>query len=321
MKKYFTTVLLSLLFLTSNRAQLIDFEEFNLAPESEWNGSDLTSNNISVEPIIFPTNWDTAFGGYWAGGFALSNHTDSVTSGFTNMYSAKAGSGYNGSSNYLVAYGETYFKSYSGWPFDLSSLYITNTTYAYNSMRDGDQFAKKFGGPDGTDPDFFSVTFHRYWNDVLQDSLTVFLADFRSNDPAEDYIIRDWTLVNFTSPGFSYADSVHITFASSDTGMFGINTPLYFAVDFISVVTYVNTAENVGNNDVTLYPNPANDFVQLATKTSIISAELLGLDGKVIRRADKQNTMDVSDLANGLYWVRTVFTDGRIRTNKVVVQH
>lgn len=320
MRYIFTILASTMLGIVSLNAQ-IDFEEFNLAPESEWNGSDLTFNSISVEPIIFPTNWDTAFGGYWAGGFALSNHTDSVTSGFTNMYSAKAGSGYNGSSNYLVAYGETYFKSYSGWPFDLSSLYITNTTYAYNSMRDGDQFAKKFGGPDGTDPDFFSVTFHCYWNDVLNDSLTVYLADFRSNDPTEDYIIRDWTLVNFTNLASSFADSVHITFASSDTGMFGINTPLYFAVDFISVVTYVNTTENVGNNDVTLYPNPANDFVQLATKASIISAELLGLDGKVIRRAEKQNRFSTGDLTNGLYWVRTVFTDGRIRTNKVVVQH
>ncbi len=320
MKKTFTIIAFTLLSLAGLRAQ-IGFEEFPLAPESEWNGSDLTSNNITVDPLIFPTNWDTAFGGYWSGGFALSNHTDTVTSGFTNMYSAKAGSGFDGSSNYLVAYGETYFKSYSGWPFDLSSFYITNTTYAYNSMRDGDQFAKKFGGPDGTDPDFFSVTFHCFWNDVLQDSLIVYLADFRSSDPAEDYIIRDWTLVDFTNPGASFADSVHITFASSDTGMFGINTPLYFALDLITAITYINATDYAEDNDVVFYPNPANDYVQLATKASINSAELLSLDGKVIRRADKQNTLETSDLANGLYWIRTVLNNGSIRTNKVVIQH
>lgn len=320
MRKTFTILAFTLLSLAGLRAQ-IHFEDFTLAPESHWNGSDLTSNNITEYPIIFPTNWDTAFGGYWAGGFALSNHTDSVTSGFSNMYSAKAGSGYSGSSNYLVAYGETYFKSYSGWPFDLASLYITNTTYAYNSMRDGDQFAKKFGGLDGTDPDFFSVTFHRFWSGALQDSLTVYLADFRSDNPAEDYIIRDWTAVNFANPGSSFADSVHITFASSDTGMFGINTPLYFAMDFISAVEYINATEDVGNSSVLLYPNPANDVVRLTAEATISSADLLGLDGKVIRRADKQNQIPTSDLANGLYWVRTVFSDGRIRTNKVIVQH
>lgn len=320
MKKTFTIIAFTFLSLAGLRAQ-IGFEEFPLAPESEWNGSDLTSNNITVDPIIFPTIWDTAFGGYWAGGFALSNHTDTITSGFTNMYSAKAGSGFDGSSNYLVAYGETYFKSYSGWPFDLSRFYITNTTYAYNSMRDGDQFAKKFGGPDGTDPDFFSVTFHLFWNDVFRDSLTFYLADFRSSDPAEDYIIRDWTLVDFTNPGASFADSVHITFASSDTGMFGINTPLYFALDYITAITYVNATNDTEDNDVAIYPNPARDIVHVATKATISAAELLGLDGKVIRRADKQNTLETSDLASGLYWIRTILNDGSIRTNKVVIQH
>ena len=52
----------------------------------------------------FPCYYDTAFGGYWSSGFAYSNMTDTVTSGFMNEYSAKTGIGYNGSPNYAVFY-------------------------------------------------------------------------------------------------------------------------------------------------------------------------------------------------------------------------
>src|SRR5690606_24615208 len=43
--------------------------------------------------MYFPCVYDTAFGGLWSTGFAYSNMTDSVTSGFGNMYSAKAAKG------------------------------------------------------------------------------------------------------------------------------------------------------------------------------------------------------------------------------------
>ena len=41
----------------------------------------------------------------------------------------------------------------------LANIQVTNSTYAAISMRDGDSFAKKFGGGSGDDPDFFAVTF------------------------------------------------------------------------------------------------------------------------------------------------------------------
>jgi hypothetical protein len=44
-----------------------------------------------------------------------------------------------------------------GWDFNGQGVYVTNTTYAYNSMRDGDMFAKKFGGPTGNDPDWYKL--------------------------------------------------------------------------------------------------------------------------------------------------------------------
>src|SRR4051812_29208336 len=52
----------------------------------------------------FPCIYDTSYGGIWSTGFAYSNMSDSVTSGYFNQYSAKAAAGYGGSGNYLMAH-------------------------------------------------------------------------------------------------------------------------------------------------------------------------------------------------------------------------
>ena len=201
---------------TNITAQTADFENLTLPTESYWDGSDLSGTHNNGEfysefisgDFTFPNVFDTTWGapGYWLGGFAYSNMTDSVTSGPGNKYSSRAGGGCN-SSNYLVASNNSSIKiNNPGTPANSILLKITNTTYAYNSMRDGDAFAKKFGGPSGNDPDWFKVTIKRYFNNTYQDSLDVYLADFRFTDNSQDYIIKDWTLFDLVtkySPSFT----------------------------------------------------------------------------------------------------------------------
>ena len=103
-------------------------------------------------------------------------------------------------------------------------------------MRDGDDFAKQFGGAGGDDPDFFSVTFTG-WDDINLGgssigSVEFFLADYRFADNNLDYIVDQWMEVNLNS--LSSARSIEISFDSSDVGMFGTNTPLYVAVDNVT---------------------------------------------------------------------------------------
>ena len=127
----------------------------------------------------FPCYYDTAWGGMWSCGFAYSNMTDSTTSGFTNQYSAKAAIGQGGSNNYvavncidpatfpLVA-STKLFLTGAAVGKKVRGFYITNSTYAYNSMRDGDGFGKKFGGTTGTDADWFKLTVKGYSGGTLK---------------------------------------------------------------------------------------------------------------------------------------------------------
>ncbi|MDP4933727.1 MAG: hypothetical protein NWR30_03370, partial [Salibacteraceae bacterium] len=78
----------------------MSFEELNLPLDTFWNGSDLSGKYLEQmnagmsDTFIAYNQYDTSFGGYWSGGFAISTMTDDSTGNFTNLYSSIAGGGY-----------------------------------------------------------------------------------------------------------------------------------------------------------------------------------------------------------------------------------
>ncbi len=132
---------------------------------------------------------------------------------------------------YAVAFGNTFFNLPTG--VTLKSLDIANTTYAALSMRDGDAFAKRFGGQSGNDPDFFRVTLSGFdqadgkGNQV--GSQVVSLADFTSANSQLDFIRDRWLRVDLS--GLNNARSLSFRFESSDVSGGFINTPVYVAID------------------------------------------------------------------------------------------
>ena len=165
---------------------------------------------------------------YWSG-WAFSKATDIFTSGSGNQYSAVAGSGARGSDNYGVSFGNTQIDFFGTEDFTGRGFDVTNTTFAHNSMRDGDSFAKQFEADD-----FFYLTVEGFLSGASVGALDFYLADFRSPDPSEHTILNDWAFVNLSS--FGEVDSLAFDLTSSDNGTFGMNTPDYFAIDNIGVV-------------------------------------------------------------------------------------
>jgi hypothetical protein len=98
-------------------------------------------------------------------------------------------------------------------------------------MRDGDQFAKKFGGDSGNEKDFFKLEIQGFRGTAATGSVDFFLADYRFDNNSQDYLVDQWTRVNLSSLG--PVDSLQFALSSSDVGQFGMNTPAYFAMDRI----------------------------------------------------------------------------------------
>ena len=149
-------------------------------------------------------------------------------------------------------------------------LYLTNSTYTYYSMRDGDAFAKKFGGETGEDPDFFKVTFRKMKDGVMgSDSVEFFLADYRSNNSSEDYLVDEWVWVDLSVLG--EADSLLAELSSSDIGSFGMNTPAYFCIDQVATTTSVSLGSPAPTKRSMVWPNPFNNQIYLTP--SVLSRE------------------------------------------------
>ena len=202
--------------------------------EAPTDGSINSAFNSGVGSFLNVNNNCCGGATFWSG-FAYSNTTDATSPGFGNQYSAFPGVGADGSENYAVSFGEGATIELSA-PTVLQSMMIANTAYSAISMRDGDTFAKKFGGASGDDDDFFELIItgeDAAGNEVS--SLSFFLADFRDANNANDYIVDDWQLVDLFSLGA--VSALSFSYRSSDVSAGGfINTPTYFALDNLTPV-------------------------------------------------------------------------------------
>jgi hypothetical protein len=176
-------------------------------------------------------------------GFSASTTTDTTTPGFSNQYSNITGSGAADSAAFGIAYFDARLVLPS--PSIVLGADFTNTTYAALSMRDGDAFAKQFGGPSGSDPDFFRLIV-----EGLDDSGTptgtveLMLADYRFADDSRDYILDDWVFLDLAELGV--VRELRFGWESSDVSSFGINTPAYVAIDNLITLPEPTTALALG---------------------------------------------------------------------------
>lgn len=250
----------SFIWTTGIQAQttVVDFESLPVPAGQFFNGDTNASSpyrdNFSITgtrdnfgETEFLQLWESSnvefFNGYTPGfgswnGFSWSKVTDTTTPGFANQYASFTGGGSDGAggtitgTNYAVGFGnQTFFNLPEA--AELQSIDVTNTTYAGISMRDGDSFAKKFGGASGNDEDFFKLTLTGFEDLNLSGSTTgaleIYLADYRFSDNSKDYILDTWNQFDLTDLGS--ARSVGFSFTTTDNGDFGANTPLFVAID------------------------------------------------------------------------------------------
>ncbi len=329
----------------SNAQTVSDFEGQTLSTNSFWDGSDLSGTHVNLVfynsftdgDAIFPNVFDTTFGAAfasWSQGFAFSSMTDSTTAGFTNQHAARTAIGVNNSNNYGIANQDDFNGVFPTLKLTgaaanntVSGLYITNTTYAAISMRDGDFAGKVFGDSldangavDGTNgEDWFLLTIKGYTGgNLTTDSVNFYLADFRFANNAQDYIVTDWNWVDLTSLGA--VDSLTFVLTSSDVGAFGINTPTYFAFDNLNDQA-VSINELTAAVDFSVYPNPTEDIINLNLKNNITSLLVIDVAGKVVLSENNVKAgihrIDLSHLNSGVYFIK-IASETAVKVERII---
>ncbi len=298
-----------LIFSFTITAQSVDFESFNLPLDTFNNGSDL-SGGFTENEMFFFNSYDSAFGGFWDG-FSISTMRNDTTAGIGNQYSSITVGGYL-SGAYAVAY-----PPFSGdlditlsLPTDVTfyweGLRITNSTYAYLSMLNGDGFAKKFGGLDGTDPDFFRLKMFLLEDTTILDSAEFTLADFTFSDSLDDYIVDSWIhmdLSGWPAPN-ALTTSIAFELSSSDVSFGFINTPTYFCLDAIEYSITTSITEEETSEDLRAFANGKS--IQISSTQSGVY-EVYNMNGQLVvsgKANSGQTSVSMSRYTSGAYLVK-----------------
>lgn len=254
----------------SVRADVVvgDFEDLALAPNSAFQGP--MPNAVQVTGRWGPEmqgtfntggidlmNRRNATFGSWSG-FAYSNQVDNTTAGWLNQFSVFTAAAHSGT-NFGIAFGYHDLEAnlYEPEAFDplniehleglpyltlpvgaaIEGMFVTNTTYTALSLLLGDDFTgRPFGGNDGTIADWYKMTAYgadaagNILTDASGNALAVdyYLAD---NRQGQMFIAQDWTYLNLSS--LAGAERLYFNVSGTLSGLFGLNTPGYFAVDDI----------------------------------------------------------------------------------------
>jgi len=112
---------------------------------------------------------------------------------------------------------------------------------------------------------------------------------------------------------------------SSAAGMMGINAQS----EFFTITTAGSNNEfagnevlSVGDNEITeltLYPNPAKDVVNIVSNNPIDTIEVYDILGKQVRALKNSNKVDVSNLNSGIYLFR-ISIGAQVQIKKIVVK-
>jgi hypothetical protein len=206
---------------------VVDFEDLTVGPKGYVDSIGIT-NQFDSKNFLFQSVGDSyVLDGktnyYLAKGFALSSKTDTITEGDKNPYSVFAGIGGAGSKTFIVGKNGAKIICPTKKPL-LTTVDITNTTYAALAVKNGYQMAKKFGKGD-----YFKLEIKGYSLGKIKNSVEVFLADYRGDDATKYFIQKSWKTVDISS--LSNSDSLIFNLTSTDTSGIWMNNPDFFALD------------------------------------------------------------------------------------------
>ena len=185
--------------------------------------------DISIDPFVLTHSFsDWGFGE----GFTYTNGTDVTTPGYLNL-SAITGKGVKTNAYFTAntggaAYGgllsEVSFKD--GKAYNAKDCYVTNSTYAYQAIKNHNDGNENCLVKVWTKDDKFTLTITGYNGEKETGKVQFLLADGLD-------VVNTWQHVDLKKLGL--VTRITFVLSSTDNGDWGMNTPAYFCLDQLTV--------------------------------------------------------------------------------------
>lgn len=227
-----------------------------------------------------------------AGGIALDENGNVKTDGFgAPVVSADV--------PYIVAFYNAYFSERpcdvvfnDGRSYEPQGVYVNLNSYAYYTIEFGDAICRPF-----TNGDRFTLTIHGVAADESEKTVSVNLASCTNGDLT---INRGWKYVDLT--GLGAVNELYFTLESTDSGVYGMNTPGYFCLDKLMV----KPAAGAGVDGICPDSDAAITYDRVSKTVSIAGAGFAiihNVAGQTVM-AGEGPTFDISNLPAGVYIVK-----------------
>lgn len=241
------------------------FENLSLAAESFWSGSKPTSvSDFYSGSFGFTNNYNAEYNSW--DGFAYSNislsHYDPSIA-YDNQYRSCTGGGAHHSSTFAIGY--SFGQAHIGVLNDsngskISGCYLSNNTMLYHTALNGDSYV----GDPFHQGDFFEVIFTGINQKGDTNKVEYYLADYRSSDSNEHYILNSWEWVDLSS--LDTVKDIYVQAHGSRQNQWGETLPSYFCLDDFNANYAIQDSSNIN-----LIPNQTQE---------IALASLFTLNGK-----------------------------------------
>lgn len=225
--------------LTDGPVRTADFDDVLLPADCYWHGDTVAAQYD--KPFLsgsfsFPTYWQKSWRS-WARFAVVNSSAAYCLLTALHQFNSAAGGGASGSAAYAVAYVDPYFgictmtNATPGVDRVIPGIQLTNTAWVRDAVMYGDGMSRVDGGM--AHGDWLKLTVTGTRADGSGTSKEIYLADYRSDNPADRYVLTGWEW--FPLDDLGAVNALTFTLDGTKRNQFGMTTPAYICIDEVGV--------------------------------------------------------------------------------------
>lgn len=130
--------------------------------------------------------------------------------------------------------------------------------------------------------------------------------------PGNSVPIRGFTLPSMTAGNHTLKHTIPTAVFNQQQG------DVYLSVYMQSKSNATLNVKDIKTTDVSIYPNPTSDFVNIKSPIEVTSLTLFSIDGRKLFESNKENKIDISSYNTGIYILNIVLKDGTSFKHKII---